>query len=176
MIIIQSLKVQSLRTALCVTSCLLIIDLAKFYQTQLDVYSDIVISKLMPLINQSNKVISTISSHTLACIIKNVSYNLRNLQIISFPIVEKHKNTNTRQISVLLIGLSIEIAVQNDIQKAKFEKFGGLDLVISCLKKSIQDPGQFIRETSRKIFSIINLHWKTRATKYFILFIYLFIH
>jgi len=119
----------------------------------------------MPLINQSNKVISTISSHTLACIIKNVSYNLRNLQIISSPIVDKHKNTNTRLISILLIGISLEIALHNDIQKAKFEKFGGLDLVLSCLKKSIQDPGQFIREASRKIFIIINMYWKPRATK-----------
>ncbi|ORX76370.1 hypothetical protein BCR32DRAFT_271312 [Anaeromyces robustus] len=159
-------SIQSLRTALCVTSCLSIIDLATFYKTQLDVYSDIIISKLMPLINQTNKVISTLSSHTLGCIIKNVSYNLRNLQIISIPIIEKHKNTNTRQISTILIGISIEIAIQNDIQKEKFEKFGGLDLVISCLKKSIQDAGQFIRETSRKIFSIINVYWKVKATKF----------
>jgi hypothetical protein len=160
------ISVQSLRTALCITSCLSIIDLANVFKAQLDVYSDIIISKLMPLINQTNKVISTISSHTIACIIKNVSYNLRNLQILSTPIAEKHKNTNTRQISILLIGISIEIAVQNDIQKAKFEKFGGLDLVISCLKKSIQDAGQFIRETSRKIFSLINIHWKPRANKF----------
>lgn len=154
-----------MRTALCITSCLSIIDLANVYKTQLDVYSDIIISKLMPLINQTNKVISTISSHTIACIIKNVSYNLRNLQILCTPIVEKNKNTNTRQISVILIGLSLEMVIQNDIQKAKFEKFGGLDLVISCLKKSIQDAGQFIRETSRKIFNIINIHWKSKANK-----------
>ncbi|KAJ3046357.1 suppressor of tub2 mutation, partial [Rhizophlyctis rosea] len=72
----------SLRTALAITSCTTITDLATTLQTKLDPLVDPLLQNLLRLTSQSKKLIITAGTNAIVAILQNASYNVKHLNIL----------------------------------------------------------------------------------------------
>ncbi|EED21613.1 conserved hypothetical protein [Talaromyces stipitatus ATCC 10500] len=150
--------VNSLRTTLSTTGCLLIQEIAKVCGPGIDNMVEILLQNMIKLCAGMKKISAQNANATVDAIISNVTYVPRILQHLSFACQDK--NVQPR---LFAAGWLKTLLNKQARHKSSIEHGGGLDLVEKCIKKCLGDPNPGVRESMRGTFWTFYKIWPDRA-------------
>ncbi|KAJ3285668.1 suppressor of tub2 mutation [Borealophlyctis nickersoniae] len=154
-------SMHSLRTAMVMTTCNTVTDLANALQSQLDPMVDSLLTNLLKLTGQSKKLVATASSNTATVLLQRTTYKPKYLQYFLTALADK--SAGTRGSAAVFVKVVLEQMVSTDANKATLEKTGGLESIEKCLKKGLQDATPSVREASRDTFTVYQKHWQDKS-------------
>ncbi|TPX62587.1 hypothetical protein PhCBS80983_g00372 [Powellomyces hirtus] len=151
----------SLRTALVMTVCSAIDDIATLLGSQMDPLADVFISNLLKLTGQAKKVVSTASVDAIQQILRQASFQLRFLQYFLAGLSDK--NAIARSAAAVFVKAVLEEMTNDDDKTAVLERSGGVEILDKALKKGLQDANGAVRQTCRDAFGIFQACWPQRG-------------
>ncbi|OJJ49885.1 hypothetical protein ASPZODRAFT_149341 [Penicilliopsis zonata CBS 506.65] len=152
--------VNSLRTTLSTTGCLLIQDIAVTCGPKLDPMVEIIVQNLIKLCAGMKKISAQNGNDSFVAIIENVTYNSRILQHVSSA--AQDKNVQLRLHATGWIKTLINRQARHQIS---IDHAGGLDVVEKCIRKSLADANPGVREAMRSTFWAFYKVWPDRANE-----------
>lgn len=152
--------VNSLRTTLSTTGCLLLQDVARTCGPAIDPMVEVLMQNLIKLCAGMKKISAQNGNSTVDAILANVSYNIRLLQHISFACQDK--NVQPR---LFATGWLKTIIKKQARHKGSVEHGGGVDLIDKCIKKGLADANPGVRESMRSTFWVFHQFWPDRANE-----------
>ncbi|TPX41650.1 hypothetical protein SeMB42_g01889 [Synchytrium endobioticum] len=148
---------QSLRTALVMSSCICISDLATHLGTQLDHIAEPLVSALIKNTAAAKKLVATAASQSLNTVLKRTTYSYRNLSHVVTALGDK--NAAVRGFAALATKALLEESVKTESSRITFERSGGLELVEKSLRKGLGDASAPVREGCRDIVLLLQQFW-----------------
>ena len=155
---------QSLRTALVMSTCLCISDLATYLGTQLDHIAEPLVLALIKNTAAAKKLIATAASQSLHTLLKNTSYSYRNLSHVLTALVDK--NAAVRGFAASASKALIEESLRTESSRVTFDRSGGLDLVEKTIRKGLYDASALVRENCRDILLLLQQYWPDKVERY----------
>ncbi|KAH6571578.1 hypothetical protein BASA60_007102 [Batrachochytrium salamandrivorans] len=131
----------SLRTALVITCCTVVSELAMTITVDLDPFVDLFLTHLIQIAASTKKLVMSASVNAIS------------------------KSQNIRQISADCLRLIIERGVTAGNSHQAFERTGCLDTIEKTLKKGLQDANDRVRESSRDVHYFYAVGWPDRAAR-----------
>ncbi|TPX58146.1 hypothetical protein SpCBS45565_g08074 [Spizellomyces sp. 'palustris'] len=151
----------SLRTALVMTTCTIVVDMANILSCQLDPLVDTFIVNLLKLSGQAKKVVATASISAIQILLQRTSYQLKFVQYFQTALGDK--SAAARSAAALFIKTVVEVMGSSDTGRSTLETSGGLEIVARGLKKGLADANGSVRQTCRETFSAFQSAWPERA-------------
>ncbi|KAL1883458.1 suppressor of tub2 mutation [Paecilomyces lecythidis] len=152
--------VNSLRTTLSTTGCLLIQDIARVNGPGIDHMVEILMQNFIKMCANAKKISAQNGKVTIDTIIAHVSYTPRILQHLWLACQDK--NTQPR----LFVATWLKTLIKKQARhKGSIEHGGGLDLLEKCIKKGLADANPGVREGMRGAFWTFYTVWPDRANE-----------
>ncbi|KAJ1344251.1 hypothetical protein BSLG_001391 [Batrachochytrium salamandrivorans] len=153
----------SLRTALVITCCTVVSELAMTITVDLDPFVDLFLTHLIQIAASTKKLVMSASVNAIRSILLCSTFHQKNLSHFSSGIISKSQNI--RQISADCLRLIIERGVTAGNSHQAFERTGCLDTIEKTLKKGLQDANDRVRESSRDVHYFYAVGWPDRAAR-----------
>lgn len=150
--------VNSLRTTLCTTACLLLQELVKTLGPKIDSWLDIMLNNLLKLCSSMKKMASQAANETVTVIIGNMSYTTRLLTHIVGAAADKNV-----QLRLYAAGWMREIILKQAHNPSSMEHGNGLGVLHQAMKKGLTDPNPAVREAMRKAFWVFAESYPQKA-------------
>ncbi|KAI9204197.1 clasp N terminal-domain-containing protein [Polychytrium aggregatum] len=150
----------SLRTALQLTTLVLVSDMANCLGPAIDPIAEDLIAATFKVTSTTKKLVITASTKALTALFQHTSYNSRNLQLCSAVVADK--NMNVRNCALMLIKASLELMSQSEGHRLILEK-SGLEIVEKCVRKGLEDPTAANRELGRDCVLLLKTFWPKKA-------------
>ncbi|KAL7753924.1 suppressor of tub2 mutation [Sorochytrium milnesiophthora] len=149
----------SLRTALVVTACSALQDIATSFRTNLDSSADPMLTTLLKLISQTKKLVHTSGASTITALLR--SCNLKPRLLDKLAVCVEDKNLQVRQYGMAFVSTVLE----KQLESASAEQIpkASLDLIEKAIKKGVADANAQVREYSRGAFVMYSDLWPARA-------------
>jgi CLIP-associating protein 1/2 len=153
--------VNSLRTTVSTSGCLLTQEIARTCGPGIDHMVEILLQNLIKLCAGMKKISAQNGNATVDVIIGNVSYTARILQHLWFACQDK--NVQPR---LYATGWLKTLINKHARHRGSIEHSGGLELLEKCIKKGLSDANPSVREGMRGTFWTFYGVWPERATEY----------
>ncbi|KAJ3153028.1 suppressor of tub2 mutation [Geranomyces michiganensis] len=151
----------SLRTALVITACSAIDDMANIFGNDLEPLTDVLVSNLIKLTGQAKKVVSTASINAIQKIIRQCGFQPKTLQYFATALSDK--NATARSASAIFVKTVVEEMTHELEDRAVLERTGSVDVLEKALKKGLQDANGAVRQTCREAFALFKPAWPQRG-------------
>lgn len=153
--------VNSLRTTLAASGCLLIQEVARTCGSGIDPMVEIILQDLIKLCGAMKKISSQTCNSTVDTIFANASYSSRVLQHVWLASQEKNA-----QLRLFAAGWLKTLINKQARHKSSVEHGGGLELMEKCIKKGLADANPGVRESMRGTFWVFYKVWPGKANEY----------
>ncbi|KAJ3177287.1 suppressor of tub2 mutation [Geranomyces variabilis] len=151
----------SLRTALVITACSAIDDMANILGPELEPLTDVLVSNLIKLTGQAKKVVSTASINAIQKIIRQCGFQPKSLQYFATALSDK--NATARSAAAVCVKTVLEEMTHEAEDRAVLERTGSVDVLEKALKKGLQDANGAVRQTCREAFALFKTAWSQRG-------------
>ncbi|KAI8587386.1 clasp N terminal-domain-containing protein [Geranomyces variabilis] len=151
----------SLRTALVITACSAIDDMANILGSELEPLTDMLVSNLIKLTGQAKKVVSTASINAIQKIIRQCGFQPKSLQYFATALSDK--NATARAAAAVFVKTVLEEMTHESEDRAVLERTGSVDVLEKALKKGLQDANGAVRQTCREAFALFKAAWSQRG-------------
>ncbi|KAL1969366.1 hypothetical protein VTN77DRAFT_9559 [Rasamsonia byssochlamydoides] len=152
--------VNSLRTTLSTSGCLLIQEMARTCGSGIDNMVEIIMQNLIKLCGGMKKISAQNGNATVDAVIANVTYTPRIMQHLWFACQDK--NVQPR---LYVTGWLKTLINKQARHKSAVEHGGGLELIEKCIKKGLSDANPGVRESMRGTFWTFHQVWPDRAAE-----------
>lgn len=154
----------SLRTALVITNCATVIDMANSFGTDLDPLVDVFMTDLFKSCGQSKKVTASAALDAIKVVLQKTSYQQKYLN--QFYTALHDRSTPLRTVAASVSKFALEVMVSSEEKRRALQATGGLNLMEDILRKGLQDASGIVRQTCREAYAILKAHWPERAERY----------
>lgn len=155
-----NLQVNSLRTTLAMETLALVADISLCIGYHLDSYTnENLLLTLLKCANSTRKIIATKSMDSTTIYLASTPLRHKTLKFLSDMLNDK--NTQTRQFAAVYM----KTILQTHGNNPALEKSGGLDIIESCLTKSLPDAAPSVRDICRQIYRDLQERWPARAQR-----------
>lgn len=152
--------VNSLRTTLSTSGCLLIQDIARTCGPAIDHMVEILMQNLIKLCAGMKKISAQNGNVTVDVVIEHVSYTPRIMQHLWFACQDK--NVQPRLYATGWLKTLIKKQARH---RSSVEHGGGLELLEKCIRKGLSDANPGVREGMRGTFWTFHQVWPDRAAE-----------
>ncbi|KAI7860788.1 clasp N terminal-domain-containing protein [Circinella umbellata] len=153
-------SVQSLRTTLALSALGLVEDIGTHLGNDLDPFTtDLLFIRMLRCASTLKKIIAKHSMDACTSYLSNIPYRNRIMQQITESMGEK--NIQLRHHATIYLKTILETHAAS----VAIEKSGGLDLAEKAIKKALSDASPMVRESCRKLFSVLQTYWPGRASR-----------
>ncbi|KZF23393.1 hypothetical protein L228DRAFT_276250 [Xylona heveae TC161] len=153
--------VNSLRTTLSTSGCLLIQEVAKAMGPGIDHIVEWMLHVLIKLCGHTKKISAQNGNATVEAILGHVSYNVRLVQFIYDA--SQEKNAQPRAFAAGWLKTIITREGVNKYQKQHFESSGGFALAEKCIRKGLTDANPAVKEGMRAAYWVLAKVWPATA-------------
>ncbi|KAE8355010.1 clasp N terminal-domain-containing protein [Aspergillus coremiiformis] len=150
--------VNSLRTTLSTSGCLLIQDLAKVGGPKLDPMVEIIMQNLIKLCGGMKKISAQNGNFAFNAVLANVTYTPRILHHVTSACQDKNV-----QLRLYAAGWLKTLINKQAYHKSTIEHGGGLDLLEKSMKKGLSDANPGVREAVRGAFWTFYRVWPAKG-------------
>lgn len=150
--------VNSLRTTLCTTGCILLQELVRRLGPKADPWIDIMLNNLLKLCANMKKLSSQAANETIIVVISNVSYSTRLLTHIVSAATDKNVQVRLHAASWMR-----EVILKQAHNPASIEHGNGLGILNQAIRKGLSDANPGVREAMRKAFWTFAETWPQKA-------------
>lgn len=170
-------QMHSLRTAIVVTTCSTIVDLATHTGKRLGldtIMSESLLSNLIKVASQTKKICCSAAQSALAAVLKYTSYHpVRVLHTLFASLGEKNLNTRVCAITCIQIIAEIgsgmfRVTSLNGGSSTEFRDGldpNGMDVLEKSLKKGLVDASAAVRDISRETFLLYEMMWPEKGLR-----------
>lgn len=152
---------QSLRSALILTSCTVMEEMAVYLESKIDSVTEIIIPGLIKLSGASKKLVFQAVLTTMKSIVSFSTFQPKHVNLFVNALFEK--SPSVRQASAEILRLLLEIlSGELDLQKS-MEKSNMIEKLEKGISKAITDSDGTTRSLGRDAFYYFNLTWPQRA-------------
>lgn len=151
--------INSLRTTLSSSGCLLIQDIAHAIGPAIDPFVEILIQNLMKVCSALKKITAQQGYVTLDAVVGAASYHTRIMQHLWLS--AQDKNTQPRQFVTGWLRTIITTHVPHS--KSVIEHSAGFELIEKCIKRGLADAIPAVRESMRSTFWVFTRVWQERG-------------
>ncbi|KAJ1311708.1 hypothetical protein OPQ81_010180 [Rhizoctonia solani] len=150
----------SLRTTLSSHACTLLSEMAEALQHAIDPFVDRVLTALVKMSGFTKKIIAQQSQAAVTAVITNTSAQPRVVLTLLWSYVQE-KNVQSRSYSVE--HLTTYLKTHAAKSKHAIENAGGVDIIIKCLQRTLNDPNPGVRPLARACFWAFEPVWPANA-------------
>ncbi|KAK2750388.1 suppressor of tub2 mutation [Myotisia sp. PD_48] len=150
--------VNSLRTTLSASGCVLLQEIARVNGPAIDPMVEILLQSLIKICGSQKKITAQNGFVTIDAIIGNVSFTPRIMQHIWAACQDKNVQPRFH-----VTGWLKTIMLKHGKRNSSIEHNGGLDVIEKCIKKGLSDPNPGVRESMRGTFWEFSQLWQERA-------------
>ena len=156
-------SMHSLRTALVITCCTVIVDIAVAVPHDIEHSTEALLMNLFKVASSSKKLIVSAASHAIKAILSIVPFHQKYLQYISSGLSDKSQVL--RKVASETLCVAIERILSGLTHTSAFEKNQILDAVERDIKKGLGDANGAVRESCRDAFHILRGGWPERSER-----------
>lgn len=151
--------VNSLRTTLSSSGCVLIQEIARTVGSGIDPFVEILMQNLMKVCSALKKITAQQGNTTVDAVVGAASYHSRIMQHLW--ISAQDKNTQPRQ---FVTGWLKTIITKHAPQsKSAIEHSAGFELIEKCIRRGLADANPAVRESMRSTFWVFTRVWQERG-------------
>ncbi|KAI8913568.1 clasp N terminal-domain-containing protein, partial [Gorgonomyces haynaldii] len=151
----------SLRTALVMTACVTLVDMAFFLRDQLDPVVENIVLILIKVCGSSKRLLQTAGLGALRMLISYTGWNPKVAHL--FFNFLSDKNQMVRLASIDAFKLFLEQFYPDPSLRSILDKQEIMDLFQKAIKKSLEDAYAQVRETGKDAYYYYNAGWPDRA-------------
>jgi hypothetical protein len=146
---------------LIITSCSTIVDLAFFHKDHSDATTELMTTSLIKTCGSSKRLLSSLAQNALRIVLTYTSWNPHYPNIFLQFLADK--NQTVRQAAAEAVKHLIEKSVQ---LKTVFDRGDFLDIIIECIRKSLQDALGAVRELGKESYHYLQINFPLKAIKF----------
>ncbi|KAJ8329364.1 suppressor of tub2 mutation [Batrachochytrium dendrobatidis] len=158
-----SRTLHSLRTALVITCCTVVAELAVFTWTDLDPHVDMLLTHLFQISASTKKLVMSAAVNAIKSIIMINTFHPK--QLVHFSTGITNKSQSLRQVTADCLRLFIERNVGSPALLQAIEKSASVETIEKIVKKGLKDANDKVREAARDAFYFYSIGWPDRAAK-----------
>ncbi|KAI8927115.1 clasp N terminal-domain-containing protein [Entophlyctis helioformis] len=158
-----SRTLHSLRTALVITCCTAIVDLAAAAPVPLDPHVDTLLINLIKISGSSKKLIVSAAVNAIKVLVYTATLQPKYLAHFAAGLADKSQSV--RQVAAECLRVLMERLASNAQNRQLAERTGMVDVAEKCLKKSVQDANGAVRDASRDAAFFLKSGWPERYAR-----------
>ncbi|KAF2668301.1 ARM repeat-containing protein [Microthyrium microscopicum] len=151
----------TLRTTMSTNACQLVQELYRTLGTTMDPMTEIMIQNFIKMSSNTKQLAAKNADTTMEAILSHASYNQRMMNHLWLTFQEKNMQTRAFGPSWLKI-----VIRRNASHKAQIEHSGGMDVILKCLKKGLEDANPKVRESTRSAYWVFAQVWPDQGEKF----------